>query len=199
MSSRGAIEGGQGGGFPWRFFGLGLVAIALLGAGAWLALDLAQGGAVIPADPVALAAGPASSPPSRPSLPASTARPTPTVHPQRPEPPDERPPEAVPPFDGPTGLAAFPPMGTKPIQRGIVVPEGFELPPGYLRHYQTTDGGEQLPPILKFHPDYTPSDAAGNPVPLPKDRVVPAELAPPGLPIQYLEAPAASDRSDAAR
>jgi hypothetical protein len=87
------------------------------------------------------------------------------------------------------GIAAFPLPGTKPIKRGIVVPEGFELPEGYVRHYQTTDDGRQLPPILMFHPDYEGVDARGEPVPLPEDRVVPPEMAPPGLPIRILEIP----------
>lgn len=92
------------------------------------------------------------------------------------------------PMEGKSGLALFVP-GTKPIKRGIVVPEGFELPPGYMRHYQTTDEGEMLEPILMFHPDYQPLDANGEPVPLGDNRVVPPELAPPGMPIQYLDVP----------
>jgi hypothetical protein len=85
--------------------------------------------------------------------------------------------------DGPTGLAAFPPLGTKPLLRGLEVPDGYVLPPGYVRHYQGTDDGRLLPPILRFHPDYQPVDADGRPIPLPADRVVPPELAPPGLPL----------------
>lgn len=88
------------------------------------------------------------------------------------------------------GIHAFPPPGTKRIKAGIVVPEGFALPPGYMRHYQTTDKGEMLQAILVFHPDFQPVDAAGRPVPMPADRVVPAELAPSGLAIQTLEVPA---------
>jgi hypothetical protein len=79
------------------------------------------------------------------------------------------------------GIAAFPPAGTKPIKRGIVVPDDFELPEGYVRHYQTTDDGRPLPPILMFHPDFAGVDENGNPVVVPEDRVVPPELAPPGL------------------
>jgi hypothetical protein len=85
----------------------------------------------------------------------------------------------------PTGLAVHPPLGSKPIQRGIIVPEGFELPPGYVRHQQATDDGRLLPGVLKFHPDYVPRDAAGNPIPIPEDRIVPPELAPPGLPVRF--------------
>jgi hypothetical protein len=88
-----------------------------------------------------------------------------------------------------TGLALFPAPGTKPVRRGIVVPEDFPLPDGYVRHYQTTDDGEMLPPILMFAPDYVPRDANGNPLPMPPDRVVPPELAPPGLPTKQLDVP----------
>ncbi len=99
--------------------------------------------------------------------------------------------EAVPANQGdqPTGIAVFPPPGTKPIKRGIVVPEGIELPPGYIRHYQTTDDGRQLPPILMFHPDYHPVDENGDPIPLPEDRVVPPDMAPPGMPTETLQVP----------
>jgi len=88
-----------------------------------------------------------------------------------------------------TGMALFPPPGTKPIKRGIIVPEDFDLPPGYVRHYQATDDGQRVPAILMFHPDYKPVDEHGAPIPLPEDRVVPADMAPPGLPIQMLEPP----------
>jgi hypothetical protein len=87
------------------------------------------------------------------------------------------------------GIAAFPPPGTKPIKRGIVVPDEFELPPGYVRHYQTTDDGRQLPAVLMFHPDFELVDAAGNAIPLPADRLVPPDLAPEGLAIQLLDVP----------
>ncbi len=91
--------------------------------------------------------------------------------------------------DQPSGIALFPPPGTNPIRRGIIVPDGFELPPGYVRHYQTTDDGYQLPPILMFDEDYRPVDEHGEPIPLPEDRVVPPEMAPPGLPVQMLDVP----------
>ncbi len=87
------------------------------------------------------------------------------------------------------GIAVFPPPGTKPIKRGIIVPEDFELPPGYVRHYQATDDGRRVPAILMFHPDYQPVDEDGTPIPVPEDRVVPPDMAPPGLPIQILEVP----------
>jgi hypothetical protein len=78
------------------------------------------------------------------------------------------------------------------------VPEDFALPPGYVRHYQATDKGELLQAILMFHPDHKPVDGQGNPIPVPPDRVVPSELAPPGLPLEILKVPddAYADRSD---
>jgi hypothetical protein len=80
-----------------------------------------------------------------------------------------------------TGIAVFPPRGTDPPKTGIVVPDDYQLPPGYVRHYQTTDDGKQLPPILMFHPDFHPVDDRGQPIAVPADRVVPPEMAPPGL------------------
>ncbi|MBI4518049.1 MAG: hypothetical protein HY699_19775 [Deltaproteobacteria bacterium] len=87
------------------------------------------------------------------------------------------------------GIALFPPPGTKPIKRGMVVPEDFAIPPGYVRHYQATDDGKRLPAILMFHPDYKPVDEHGEPLAIPDDRVVPPEMAPPGLAVQMLEVP----------
>jgi hypothetical protein len=88
------------------------------------------------------------------------------------------------------GLAAFPPPGTNPIKLGIVVPDDYQLPDGYMRHYQTTDDGRRLEPILMFSPDYEFVDAQGNPVQLPPDGVVPIEMAPPDLkPLRMLEMP----------
>jgi hypothetical protein len=87
------------------------------------------------------------------------------------------------------GIGSFPAPGTKRIKSGIVVPEDFPLPPGYVRHFQTTDRGQMLQGILMFHPDYQPLDADGKPIPIPADRVVPEELAPPGLKVEYLDVP----------
>jgi hypothetical protein len=105
--------------------------------------------------------------------PASTEMP-PAVPPPLPEVPDG-------PVGGPSGIAVFPPLGTDPPKVGIVVPDDFELPEGYVRHYQATDDGELLPPILMFHPDYEFFDKSGEPIELPPDLIVPPELAPPGL------------------
>lgn len=85
------------------------------------------------------------------------------------------------------GLGAFNPPGTVPLMPGIVVPDDFVLPPGYVRHYQVTDEGEMLPPVLMFSPDHDWRD--GNGQPLPDDRLVPPEMAPPGMPIEPLPLP----------
>lgn len=89
----------------------------------------------------------------------------------------------------PEGIHLFPPKGTRPTLTGIIVPDDFELPPGYVRHHQTTDDGQQLPPILMYHPRRPPLDTNGEPIPVPPDRVVPPEMAPPGLPVVMLELP----------
>lgn len=119
----------------------------------------------------------------RPS-PQPAAVPPPVQEPQ----PQEEAVSEPPPEGQRSGLALFVP-GTKPIKKGIVVPEDFPLPPGFVRHYQTTDDGQMLQAILMFHPDYKPVDANGQPVPLPENRVVPPEMAPPGLPITLLDVP----------
>lgn len=92
-----------------------------------------------------------------------------------------------------TGLGAFQPPGTSPPLVGLAVPEDFPLPEGYVRHYQATDDGQRIEPILMFSPDFQFFDAAGNPVPIPADRVVPPEMAPPGLPIRRIEIPRPRD------
>ena len=89
------------------------------------------------------------------------------------------------------GLGAFSPPGTRPPLVGLAVPEDFVLPEGYVRHYQATDDGQRIEPILMFSPDHPPFDAAQRP--MPKDRVVPPELAPPGLPIRRIVIPAPSE------
>ncbi len=91
--------------------------------------------------------------------------------------------------EGVSGIALFPPPGTNPPKSGLIVPDDFELPPGYVRHYQVTDDGKPLPPILMFHPDAVLYDAEGNRIPLPPDLVVPPELAPPGFPQEFLQVP----------
>jgi hypothetical protein len=87
------------------------------------------------------------------------------------------------------GLAAFPPKGTNPPKTGLVVPDDFQLPEGYVRYYQTTDEGRRLEAILMFSPDYEFVDASGNPIELPENGIVPPDMAPPGLPVRMLEIP----------
>ncbi len=87
------------------------------------------------------------------------------------------------------GIAAFNPPGTSPPLIGIAVPEDFPLPPGYVRHHQVTDEGQPIEAILMFAPDFVLRDAAGRVIPIPEDRVVPPELAPPGLVPRRIEIP----------
>lgn len=88
-----------------------------------------------------------------------------------------------------TGLGAFNPPGTSPPLVGLAVPEGYELPPGYVRHHQVTDEGVAIEPILMFSPDFSLRDAQGRPIAMPADRVVPPELAPPGMPRRQIQIP----------
>jgi hypothetical protein len=118
----------------------------------------------------------------------------PVPEPQAPEGPAF---ELAPPGSPPTGIALFPPPGTDPPKRGIIVPEDAVLPEGYVRHYQAMDDGKELPAILMFHPDYEWVDEQGALVPLPESRVVPPDMAPPGLPLEMLELPAAEPEGGA--
>lgn len=88
-----------------------------------------------------------------------------------------------------TGLGAFNPPGTSPPLEGLAVPDDFKLPDGYVRHHQVTDEGVPIEPILMFSPDLTLYDKNGRPIPLPENRVVPPELAPPGLPLRRVRIP----------
>jgi hypothetical protein len=148
-------------------------------------------------------------PPAPPAVPSAVhpapSAPTPRVEVRAVRPPEEPPtpasdtPEADAPLPAreampitpiaPSGIGLFPPPGTDPPKIGIVVPEGFELPEGYVRHYQVTDDGQALPPILMFHPDYDWVDERGVHVEASESGVVPPELAPPGMPIEMLELP----------
>lgn len=89
-----------------------------------------------------------------------------------------------------TGLGAFSPPGTRPPLVGLAVPENFVLPKGYVRHHQATDDGQRIEAILMFAPDHQLFDAAKQPIAMPNDRVVPPELAPPGLPLRPIVIPA---------
>jgi hypothetical protein len=151
-------------------------------------------------EPIAPAPKPTARPPSQPAAeteapapPAAAETPAAATPPALPEPPMREDPIVG--YGPPgTGIQAFPPPGTSPPLRGLVVPEDFELPEGYVRHHQVTDDGQDLPPILMFHPDYKEWEGPdGQPVAIPSDRVVPPELAPPGMPIQQLEIPDPGD------
>lgn len=87
-----------------------------------------------------------------------------------------------------TGIGAFTPPGTSPPMAGLAVPDDFELPEGFVRHHQVTDQGEPLEPILMFSPDIETYEAAGN-IPIPEDRIVTPEFAPPGMPIREMIPP----------
>lgn len=89
-----------------------------------------------------------------------------------------------------TGLGAFNPPGTRPPLIGLAVPDYYVLPEGYVRHYQATDDGQRIEPILMFAPDYQIFDSENQPIEMPNDRVVPPELAPPGFPIRRIVIPA---------
>lgn len=183
-----------GSGSRW-IIGLGLGFTALcLALSAWLVFSPSPVPETVEPEPVAVR----NTPTPPPALPRPAVRPVPppAAQPGTPQAVSEEPvsqdaPEEVPAEAeaGPKeGLALFRP-GTKPLKQGIVVPEDFELPQGYVRHYQTTDNGERVQAILMFHPDYKPKDSAGQPVELPESRVVPPEMAPPGMPIDILELP----------
>jgi len=88
-----------------------------------------------------------------------------------------------------TGIGAFNPPGTSPPLEGLAVPEDYALPDGYVRHYQSTDGGVAIEPILMFAPGFTLYDRDGRPIAMPGNRVVPPGLAPPGLPLRRVRIP----------
>jgi hypothetical protein len=91
------------------------------------------------------------------------------------------------------GLAAFPPPGTRPALIGLAVPEDFVLPEGYVRHHQVTDDGQRIEAILMFAPDRQVVEVAGRTARVPENRVVPPELAPPGLPLRQIVLPPPAD------
>lgn len=89
-----------------------------------------------------------------------------------------------------SGLGAFNPPGTRPPLMGLAVPEGFELPPGFVRHHQATDDGQRIEAVLMFAPDH-PYVLAHPDLP---NRVVPPEMAPEGLPLRTITLPASRGR-----
>jgi len=88
-----------------------------------------------------------------------------------------------------TGLGAFNPPGTSPPMIGLAVPDDYVLPEGYVRHFQATDDGQRIEPILMFSPDFDFFDSAGQRIAIPENRVVPSNMAPPGLVIRPIEIP----------
>ena len=166
--------------------GLGFTVVCLL-LSAWLVSSPAPVPATPEPEPVRSPRVHRRPPPLRP-VPLRRPR-APQPAPAQPsEPAPQQAPEEAPPSGPAEGINLYRP-GTDPLKQGIVVPEDFELPPGYVRHYQSTDNGERVKPILMFHPDYKPVDSNGQPVELPASRVVPPELAPAGMPIEILELP----------
>lgn len=87
------------------------------------------------------------------------------------------------------GLAAFQAPGTRPPLVGLAVPDDFELPAGFVRHHQVTDDGQRIEAILMFSPDHPWVDGQGRRLDAAAERVVPVELAPPGLPIRRIVVP----------
>ena len=63
------------------------------------------------------------------------------------------------------------------------------MPEGYVRHFQATDDGQRIEPILMYSPDFDFFDASGKPIAIPPDRVVPPGMAPPGLATRRIEIP----------
>jgi hypothetical protein len=88
-----------------------------------------------------------------------------------------------------SGLGAFNPPGTSPPMIGLAVPDDYVLPEGYVRHFQATDDGQRIKPILMYSPDFEFFDSAGQPINIPDNRVVPGNMAPPGLAIRPIEIP----------
>lgn len=177
--------------------GVALVALVALGAGlAWVLWPSAPGSAPQAAAPVATA--PAPEPAARPLRPMATPEipvELPSVDPNdlavhfRPGDPEPTGAEVITALQEAgihTGLGAFNPPGTSPPLEGLAVPEDFELPEGYQRHYQFTDDGQPIEAILMFTPEARLYDANGNPIALPADGVVPPELAPKGLPLRWV-------------
>ncbi len=88
-----------------------------------------------------------------------------------------------------TGIGAFPPPGTSPPLVGLAVPDDYALPEGYVRHFQATDDGQRIEPILMFSPHYQFFDASGKPIKIPENRVVPPGMAPSGLTVRPIKIP----------
>lgn len=88
-----------------------------------------------------------------------------------------------------SGLGAFNPPGTSPPMIGLAVPDDYVLPEGYVRHFQATDDGQRIEPILMYSPDFAFFDSSGQQIVIPSNRVVPGNMAPPGLAIRPIKIP----------
>ncbi len=89
---------------------------------------------------------------------------------------------------GPSGIELY--AGTRrPFRIGVVVPDDYVLPVGYVRHYQMNEDGTPLPPILMYHPDFYSMVDAGIDNLIPNDLIVPGDQLPPGLKPLMLEVP----------
>ncbi|MGH8049270.1 MAG: hypothetical protein ACREPB_01270 [Arenimonas sp.] len=88
-----------------------------------------------------------------------------------------------------SGLGAFNPPGTSPPMIGLAVPDDYVLPEGYVRHFQATDDGQRIEPILMYSPDFEFFDSNGQAIVIPENRVVPGNMAPPGFAIRPIQIP----------
>ena len=88
-----------------------------------------------------------------------------------------------------SGLGAFNPPGTSPPMIGLAVPKDYILPEGYVRHFQATDDGQRIEPILMYSPDFDFFDSNGQQIAIPDNRVVPDNMEPPGLAIRPIRIP----------
>ena len=91
------------------------------------------------------------------------------------------------------GLGAFSPPGTRPPLVGLAVPEDFALPEGYVRHYQATDDGQRIEPILMFSPDHQFVDAAASRSRSRRTASCRRSSPRPGLPIRRIVIPAPTE------
>ncbi|MFY2763969.1 hypothetical protein [Arenimonas sp. MALMAid1274] len=185
---------------PWRGLAIAGVMLAVAGVVAYLGLR----------EPTLLPQNPVATPAAAPSAPAVQARAPTRPHPALAtdnlpsgdpndlasyfRPGDEEPTgaEVIGALNDVgihTGIGAFNPPGTSPPLEGLAVPEDFELPEGYVRHYQSTDEGVGIEPILMFSPGLQLRDGNGRLIALPDDLVVPPHLAPPGLPLRRVRIP----------
>src|SRR5262249_7017150 len=125
-------------------------------------------------------------------------RPLPRAVRQVPDPPEkEDEPFTIGNPDDHTGMRVFPPMGTKPIKRGIVVPDDFDLPPGYVRRFQATDDGARQTEFMMVAADgYGLDGRAGKTVRHPTGSCGPAGDGAAGIADPHARRPAAEGPTD---